>query len=297
MYPIKPIKPQPEQFNLTNELYFEIKQKSDNIIKKTEFLYNIPFIILFIASFIATLYIFVFPLFQEVDGVNGVINIFISIIICLYPSFVISVIMSVYLGGISEFIVKKITNSRLHKIKGYKDYCSYNSALESYNIAKKEYEEEQEIIRQEREHERFIKEKEKEREREKEKEIKRKEKEIKRKQHEYWMSINPYEFEKEIALLFKKEGYKAFVTKGSGDGGIDIKLEKDGKKGIVQCKRYKNKVGPGPIRDLYGTMIAGKFEYAFMVCPSGFSYKAYEFSKGKNIKLIGLEEIMKIVNA
>ena len=279
MYPIKPIKPQPEQFNLTNELYFEIKQKSDNIIKNAKSLQDILSKALFIMSFIATSFIF----FQRTK-VNGVIEIFISIIICLCGSLFISGIIS---GIASEFLekaIKRYTDSRLHKIKGYKDYCSYNSALESYNIAKKEYEEEQEIIRQEREHERLIKEIEKE-------------KEIKRKQHEYWMSINPYEFEKEIALLFKKEGYKAFVTKGSGDGGIDIKLEKDGKKGIVQCKRYKNKVGPGPIRDLYGTMIAGKFEYAFMVCPSGFSYKAYEFSKGKNIKLIGLEEIMKIVNA
>ena len=137
----------------------------------------------------------------------------------------------------------------------------------SYKVEKHEYNKEQKILFEECEREKL-----------------RKERNLKRKQHQYWMSIDPYEFEKEIALLFEKQGYKAYVTKGSGDGGIDIKLDKLGERGIVQCKRFKNKVGPGPIRDLYGTMKAGKYKYGFIVCPSGFSDKAYEFSKGKSIK-------------
>ena len=87
------------------------------------------------------------------------------------------------------------------------------------------------------------------------------------------------------------------ITKGSGDEGIDIFLNKgNGQQGIVQCKRFSKKVGPATLRDLYGTMIAGDYKYGFVVCPSGFSDKAYEFSKGKNIKLIGLKRIIEMVN-
>jgi len=122
-----------------------------------------------------------------------------------------------------------------------------------------------------------------------------KEKEEKRKQYQYWMEIDPWEFENEIALLFERQGYSAKVTKGSGDGGIDILLNKNRTKGIVQCKRFKSKVGPGPVRDLYGTMMAGNYEFGYLVCPSGFSSSAYEFSKRKNIKLVGLKRIMEMV--
>ena len=117
----------------------------------------------------------------------------------------------------------------------------------------------------------------------------------KQKQYTYWSSLDPYKFEIEIAALYQKLGYTAEVTKGSGDGGIDIVLSKDGTNGIVQCKRYNSKVGPATIRDLYGTMQHGKWRFGYVVCPAGFSAKAFEFSKNKNIKLIGFKRIMEMV--
>ena len=107
--------------------------------------------------------------------------------------------------------------------------------------------------------------------------------------------MDPYEFEKEIAYLFEKHNFKTRVTKGSGDGGIDIVLTKNGLSSIVQCKRYKTKVSPGTIRDTYGAMVAGNYHSAYIVCPSGFSEKAFEFSKGKRIVLLGLRRIMEMV--
>ena len=118
---------------------------------------------------------------------------------------------------------------------------------------------------------------------------------IERKKQKYWSTINPYEFEREIAELFKKHGFKTNVTKGSDDGGIDIILTKLKKKSIVQCKRYQEKVGPSTIRDLYGAMVSGKYHSGYVVCTGGFSKKANEFSKDKNIVLIGLSRILKMV--
>ena len=124
---------------------------------------------------------------------------------------------------------------------------------------------------------------------------KKEERNIKRREYKYWSSLDPYEFEREIARLYKLNGFKAEVTKGSGDGGIDIYLTQSERKGILQCKRYAKKVGPGPVRDVYGTMVGGGFSFAKIVCPSGFSDKAYLFSKGKNIELVGLKRIMELV--
>ncbi len=121
------------------------------------------------------------------------------------------------------------------------------------------------------------------------------EREERRKNYEYWSTLDPYEFEKEVGLLFEKHGFSSKVTKGSGDGGIDILLVRDKKHYVVQCKRYATKVGPAPVRDLYGTMISENHFGAFLVCPSGFSEKAFEFAKGKNIQFIGLKRIMEMV--
>lgn len=178
------------------------------------------------------------------------------------------------LGITSEWPGKlsaKIIERKKRAIFGYPDYCNYKSAESSFEREHDEYVEQLERIELQ------------------------KEKEENQKQYSYWLEMDPWDFEKEIALLFKKQGYSATVTKGSGDEGIDIHLSKNGIKGMVQCKRFKTKVGPGPVRDLYGAMMASNYKYGYLVCPSGFSDKAFEFSKRKNIKLIGLKRIMEMV--
>lgn len=124
-----------------------------------------------------------------------------------------------------------------------------------------------------------------------------KEREEKRRNYDYWSNLDPYEFEKEVAVLFEKHGFQANVTKGSGDGGIDVLLMRSSSRYIVQCKRYATKVGPAAVRDLYGTMVSGNFDGGFLVCPSGFSKKAFEFARNKKIQFIGLKRIMELVHA
>ena len=171
--------------------------------------------------------------------------------------------------------IVEVFENRIPKIENYLNYLSNYS---SYTLEFKDYQRRTEEQRRLEESER-----------------QKEERKVKRREFQYWSSLDPYEFEKEVAIIYKLNGYESTVTKGSGDGGIDIYLFKDGKKGIVQCKRYGKKVGPAPVRDLYGTMVGGKFEFAKIVCPAGFSDKAYEFSRGKNIELVGLKRIINLV--
>lgn len=99
-----------------------------------------------------------------------------------------------------------------------------------------------------------------------------------------------YEFENFVQGLFTKLGFRAQVTKASGDGGIDIIAHYEGLvfKGtyLVQCKRWKGSVGEPEIRDLYGTTISENAIKGILVTTSSFTRQAVEFARGKNIELI-----------
>jgi len=72
--------------------------------------------------------------------------------------------------------------------------------------------------------------------------------------------LSGLEFEKLIYDVLIRLGFRANLTKSSGDGGIDIEAFYDGLlfkgKYIIQCKRWDSKVGEPVLRDLYGTIIS-----------------------------------------
>lgn len=101
------------------------------------------------------------------------------------------------------------------------------------------------------------------------------------------------DFEYELAKLFRSIGYKVRRTGRSGDGGIDLELYAGNKYcAIVQCKAHRNLVGPGPVRDLYGAFIHHGGSEAWLISSSGFSKAAFEFSKGKPIRLLSIRDIL-----
>ncbi len=53
-----------------------------------------------------------------------------------------------------------------------------------------------------------------------------------------YFQMAPLEFECAIAELFKRLGYEVIQTPFSNDGGKDAIARKDGKKYLIECKRY-----------------------------------------------------------
>lgn len=96
------------------------------------------------------------------------------------------------------------------------------------------------------------------------------------------------DFEFLLSEWFKKEGFSTELTGGGGaDGGIDIKLYKDGGLYLVQCKHYKSwKVPVTVVRELLGVMSAENAVGGYVVTSGKFTKDAVEFAKGKNIELI-----------
>ena len=111
----------------------------------------------------------------------------------------------------------------------------------------------------------------------------------------YWFSLNGYEFEKSLAEVFSANGYYVNITQKSNDGGVDIILNKDSNIVYVQCKAFKGKAGVAIVRELYGVMQSNKISFGIVACLGGFTKGASDFAFGKNIRLIDVNDIIKMV--
>ena len=98
--------------------------------------------------------------------------------------------------------------------------------------------------------------------------------------------LPPGEFEEMTAELFRALGYEAHRTKMIGDHGVDVVVKaKDGRKMIVQCKRWRGPVGEPMVRDFYGAMQHEKASKGTIFATNGFTNKAIEWAKGKPLLL------------
>lgn len=113
------------------------------------------------------------------------------------------------------------------------------------------------------------------------------------KERQWWWSLDGWQFEQEVANVFIMNGYKAKVTKGSGDGGVDIILKKDGRTSIVQCKHYQSPVTPEPIRALWGCKDDFNADEVILVASSGITDMGARFVQNKsNFKVLNLDDII-----
>jgi restriction system protein len=100
-------------------------------------------------------------------------------------------------------------------------------------------------------------------------------------------SLDPYDFERYVAALFRSKGYRVQLRGRSGDAGVDLMLtQRGGKRAIVQCKRYRRPIGPDIVRELYGTLIHERVSHAFLVTTADISDSAREWAQGKPITLV-----------
>ncbi len=110
----------------------------------------------------------------------------------------------------------------------------------------------------------------------------------------WWQSLDGRGFETELSALFNKKGFVVIRTGKAGDQGIDLIIRNTDKIIIVQCKAHAKLIGPGPVRDLYGTLLHNqdKASEAWLVSTYGFSKQAKNFADGKPIKLITIHSLI-----
>lgn len=104
-----------------------------------------------------------------------------------------------------------------------------------------------------------------------------------------WLKdMKPLEFEKYIADLFSRLGYKARAVGGSHDGGVDVVIEKNNIRSYIQCKKYiTSKVSVRELRDFYGSLADHLAEgKGYFITTNTFTLEAEKFAEDKPIELI-----------
>jgi restriction system protein len=105
------------------------------------------------------------------------------------------------------------------------------------------------------------------------------------------------EFEMLVGEAFRLQGYAVEENGGGGpDGGVDLVLRKDGRKHIVQCKRWKTyRVGPEIVREQYGIMMSIAADGAIVVTSGHFTEAARQFANKLPIRLIDGPELRRMI--
>lgn len=99
--------------------------------------------------------------------------------------------------------------------------------------------------------------------------------------------LSPRAFEHFVAELFERRGYHVEVRGRAGDLGVDLALtQTDGRRAVVQCKRYRHQVGPDVVRELFGTMVHERAFHGFLVTTADISDAARQWAADKPITLI-----------
>lgn len=116
-----------------------------------------------------------------------------------------------------------------------------------------------------------------------------------KKSADFWLRLTGTAFEYYLAELFCIQGYKATLTKHSGDKGVDIILEKNHDIIIVQCKAHKAKIAPNVARKLDESMRYFGVKKAILASVSGYTQGVYEYVEGKSIQLMDLDDILRLL--
>jgi len=96
------------------------------------------------------------------------------------------------------------------------------------------------------------------------------------------------EFEVLVGEYFHRQGFVVTNTGGGGpDGGVDVVLQRGSDRYLVQCKHWRAlRVGPEPVRELYGLIAAQRMAGGYLVTSGDFTDEARKFVEGRELQLI-----------
>ncbi|WP_082926850.1 restriction endonuclease [Paenibacillus tuaregi] len=103
------------------------------------------------------------------------------------------------------------------------------------------------------------------------------------------------QFEHYLGHLFRSQGYKAKVTSASGDYGADLVLSKDGKRIVVQAKRYSKNVGLKAVQEVQSAIAHYRASAGWVVTNRDYTDQAYKLAKSNGVRLIGRDELIEML--
>ena len=109
--------------------------------------------------------------------------------------------------------------------------------------------------------------------------------------------LTPQHFEDEVARMFGRLGYEVRQTSYTNDGGRDAILTKDGRKYLVECKRYGESglSGRPDLQKFHSAIITDRAVSGFFVTAGRFTKEAKEFAATVPIKLVDQNELVRMM--
>jgi len=112
-------------------------------------------------------------------------------------------------------------------------------------------------------------------------------------------AIDWFQFEKLVALVYRKLGYQ--VTRRGGanpDGGIDLVIEKNGQRAAVQCKQWKTwNVGVKAVRELLGALTDAGIPKGTFITLCGYTGEAKQLAEKHGIEIVNEVGLAKMIEA
>jgi HJR/Mrr/RecB family endonuclease len=110
-------------------------------------------------------------------------------------------------------------------------------------------------------------------------------------------SVDWFQFEKLVELLYQKLGYQ--VTRRGGanpDGGIDLLITKDGLTSAIQCKQWRQwKVGVKAVREFLGALTDSGIQKGIFITLSGYTGDAKQLAQKHGISILNESELAKML--
>jgi hypothetical protein len=100
-------------------------------------------------------------------------------------------------------------------------------------------------------------------------------------------SIDWFQFEKLVGLVYRKLGYTVTSGGANPDGGIDLVIEKDGQRSVVQCKQWKTwNVGVKAAREFLGALTDAGIPKGIFITLCGYTGEAKQLADKHGIEII-----------
>lgn len=111
--------------------------------------------------------------------------------------------------------------------------------------------------------------------------------------------MSAFQFEDFMAYIFEKKGYSVQKTSRTNDGGRDAIMKLNGKKYLLECKRYaaENSSGRPDIQKFHSAIISDKAEGGFFVTTGKFTDNAVNYASDKNLTLIDRSELKEFIGS
>ncbi|RIJ23811.1 restriction endonuclease [Henriciella barbarensis] len=103
--------------------------------------------------------------------------------------------------------------------------------------------------------------------------------------------ITPLDFEVLCASAFKKQGWAAWTTQGSGDQGADVIAQYKQLKVVVQCKLYAGKVGNKAVQEVHAAKTFYGADMALVVCKVGYTISAQQLAQSSRVTILTYDEL------